>query len=62
MRLRLRAVRQQKGLSIRGLATKAKVDFSTVYRIEAGKVTPDLATLEKLANALGVPVTKLLGK
>lgn len=62
MKLRLREVRKRKGLSIRGLAAKAKVGFSTVYRIEAGKVTPDLATLEKLAKALGVPVTELLGK
>lgn len=60
MRLRLRAVRQQKGLSIRGLAAKAKVDFSTVYRIEAGKEAPRLDTLEKLARALKVKVADLL--
>ncbi len=62
MKLRLRAVRRQNGLSIRGLAAKAKVDFSTVYRIEAGKEAPRLPTLEKLARALGVPVTELLRK
>lgn len=60
MGLRLRAVRQKKGLSIRGLAAKAKVDFSAVYRIEAGKVTPRLDTLEKLARALGCKVADLL--
>ena len=62
MGLRLRVVRQKKGFSLRDLAAKAKVDFSTIYRIEAGKVIPRLDTLERLAKALGVPVTELLGK
>jgi transcriptional regulator with XRE-family HTH domain len=62
MKLRLREVRQRKGLSIRGLAAKAKVGFSTVYMIEAGKRAPRLQTLERLAKALGVQVTELLAK
>ena len=62
MKLRLREVRQRKGLSIRRLAAKAKVGFANIHRIETGKVTPSLATLEKLAKALRVPVTELLGK
>jgi len=62
MKLRLREARQRKGLSIRGLAAKAKVGFSTVYLIETGKRAPRLQTLEKLAKALRVPVTDLLGK
>ena len=60
MKLRLRAVRQKKGLSLRGLAAKAKVDFSTIYRIEVGKEAPRLPTLERLARALGVKVADLL--
>ena len=62
MKLRLREVHKRKGLSIRGLEAKAAMGFSTVYRIETGKVTPNLVTLEKLAKALGVPITELLGK
>ncbi len=62
MGLRIRKLREAKGLSLRTLAEKAGVDFSEIYRIEAGKVTPRFATLEKLAKALGISVRDLIEK
>lgn len=60
--LRLRKLREAKGLSLRMLAERVGVDFTEINRIELGKVTPRLATLEKLAKALGVSVRDLIEK
>ena len=62
MGLRLREIREKKGLSLRQLAEKAGVDWSAINRIELGKATPKLATLEKLAEALGVSLRTLIEK
>ena len=44
------------------LAKRAKVSRSYLAAIEAGhKKNPSLVVLRKLAKALGVPVTELLG-
>lgn len=32
------------------------MQFSTVHRIESGRISPTIATLEKLARALGIDV------
>ena len=52
----------QKAISQRKLAELAGVTNSTISRLEADLVTPDLKTLEKLANALGIDKTLLLTK
>ena len=62
MGLRLRQLREQRGLSVRGLAVKAGVDWTAINRIELGKVNPRLDTLEKLAKALGVGLRDLIEK
>ena len=56
VKLRLREYRELRGLSIRGLADQAGVSFPTVWRIEAGRMSPTVAMLEKLAAALKVAV------
>ncbi len=62
MRLRLRHLREAKGMSLRTLADKAGVAFAAINRIELGKTTPRLETLERLAKALGVSVRDLIEK
>jgi transcriptional regulator with XRE-family HTH domain len=42
------------------LAEKAGVDFSTVHRIEHGRMSPTLDMLTKLAKALDVDIHDLL--
>ena len=55
---KLRVNRQQ---SLQELAAAAKVSVSMISRIENGQASPSLATVNALANALGVPVAYLLG-
>jgi transcriptional regulator with XRE-family HTH domain len=54
--------REQVGLTREQLAKKAKVTTAYVSMMEAGKrKNPSLAVLERLAKALEVPLTELLG-
>ncbi len=58
----IQRLRTAKGLSQRQLAAKAKVTQGYIAQLEGGsKQNPSLPTLRKLAKALGVPVTELLG-
>jgi transcriptional regulator with XRE-family HTH domain len=54
---RIRELREARGLSQTGLARKARIGRVTLARIEAGTQIPTLATLQRLARALGVRVT-----
>jgi transcriptional regulator with XRE-family HTH domain len=47
-------------LSQRELATLSTVSREYIARIELGQHDPTLSTLEKLAKALGVKVSKLI--
>lgn len=58
----LSGLRQEKGISQRKLAELAGVTNSTISRIEADAVSPDPATLEKLAATLDVDKALLLTK
>jgi transcriptional regulator with XRE-family HTH domain len=57
---RIRELRNIKGVSQARLAVTAGMDPATLNRIEQGKGNPNLKTLEKLADALGVGVIDLL--
>jgi len=59
MVIRLREWRERRGLSVRQLAELASVGFATVHRIEVGRLSPTVARLEKLAEALDVHITDL---
>jgi transcriptional regulator with XRE-family HTH domain len=58
----LKKIREREGLSQLELAKRAKVAQAYISEMEAGqKKNPGIDTLRKLAKALGVPVTELLG-
>jgi transcriptional regulator with XRE-family HTH domain len=57
---RLRALRAERGLSQMALAERAGIGRSYLARLELGQQDPTLATLEKLARALGVKVSRLI--
>lgn len=58
----IRRLRETRGLTQRDLAAKAKVTGAYVAQLETGaKENPSLDVLKRIAKALGVPVTELLG-
>ncbi len=59
---RLKELREQQGLSLRGLASKSKVPYSAISLLENGKREPQGRTARKLAQALEVEVTNLYGQ
>lgn len=58
---RLRSHRQAAGLTLTELAARVELDKGYLSRIENGKKVPPLATLSRLANALGIEAGSLIG-
>lgn len=50
----LRKIRKEKGFSLAELARRAGMSKLTIINIEAGRTAPQLSTIQKLAEALGV--------
>ena len=57
----LRRVRQKQGLSIERLAEKSRVSRAMLSQIELGQSTPTVNIVWKIATALDVPFSALLG-
>ena len=53
----LRALRCERGLSIRSLAGQSRLNANTLSLIENNKVSPSVSTLQQIASALAVPIT-----
>ncbi len=60
--LRLREIREGKGVSLRALKKRSGVAVSSLARYEAGQGDPQLTTLRKIAKALDVTVAELIGE
>jgi transcriptional regulator with XRE-family HTH domain len=58
---KLAKLRKAQGLSRYELAKLAGVSRVYVAKLEAGRSDPTVGMLQKLAKALGVPLTDLLG-
>lgn len=54
---RLRLIRRARGLSQKELAEQAGVSLNCISLIERDEISPNVATLQRLADALGVKVT-----
>ena len=54
---RLRVLRQERGLSQRALAERADLSPNAVSLIERDEISPSVATLQRLAGALGVKMS-----
>lgn len=57
---RIRSLRDQRGLTLDGLARVSGVSKGTVVTLEQGKANPSIGVLCKLAAALGHSVTDLI--
>jgi transcriptional regulator with XRE-family HTH domain len=55
--LHLRALRQERGLSLRALAQLCDLSANTISLIERGSSSPSVSTLHRLATALGVHIS-----
>jgi transcriptional regulator with XRE-family HTH domain len=49
----IRHAREEAGLSLRALAARSDVSYTTICRIEHGQIDPTTGTLRKLLGALG---------
>ena len=56
----LKRIRTEKGITQGDIARALEVDKSFVSNIENGKTNPTLATIAKLAKAIGVSIDELL--
>jgi transcriptional regulator with XRE-family HTH domain len=56
----VRRLRSQKGLTQEELAFEAEIDLTYMGGIERGKRNPSLLVMARIADALSVPLTKLL--
>lgn len=57
----VRTVREQQGFTQERLAEAAKLNRSYLGEIERGLVTPSLVTISKIAEALGMAASVLIG-
>jgi transcriptional regulator with XRE-family HTH domain len=58
----VRRVRQQKGLTQEELAFEAEIDLTYMGGIERGRRNPSLLVMARIAEALSIPLTKLLSE
>lgn len=58
----VRRLRQQKKLTQEELAFEAEIDLTYMGGIERGKRNPSLLVMARIAEALSVPITKLLSE
>lgn len=56
--LRIRQLRESRGMTQSQLQARSRVSRSYLSRIESGQMTPSLGTLEKIAEALGVGLNR----
>lgn len=54
---RIRAIREQRGLSLRALAARCNLSINAISLIERGENSPTVSSLHLLATALGVKIT-----
>jgi transcriptional regulator with XRE-family HTH domain len=55
--MKIRELRNQRGLSLRLLAERSGLNINTLSSVENGKSSPSVATLQQLARALEVPIS-----
>jgi XRE family transcriptional regulator, regulator of sulfur utilization len=58
----VRAHRESRGFSLGALSQKAGISKTSLSKIEAGQGNPSLEVLNRIANALNVPVGALFGE
>lgn len=60
MRLKIREIREKKGMDLKALGDAAFVDPRSIYRYEKGKHWPGLYIAALIARAMGVTIDELI--
>ncbi|MDM4761495.1 cupin domain-containing protein [Galbitalea sp. SE-J8] len=60
MGVALRLARRRQGLSVQALSAKSDVSFGLISQLERGMGNPSFVSLQRLAEALEVPLPKLV--
>ena len=58
----VRRLRQQRGMTQEELAFEAEIDLTYMGGIERGRRNPSLLVMARIAEALAVPLAKLLSE
>lgn len=58
----IRAAREERGLSQESLAAAADLHPTWISHLESGRKNPTWATVERIAGALGMPVSELAAR
>lgn len=59
---KLRQLRETQHMSLRALARQSGLSANALSMIERGRVSPSVSTLYKVADALGVPMSRFFGE
>lgn len=59
MKVLLKEIRKQRGISLNQLEKKTNIGKSTLHRIETEKTSPNLIQLEKIAKGLNTRIEDL---
>lgn len=54
--VRIRAIRQRQGMSLRDLSHRSGLSINAISRIERGENSPTVSSLHRLANAFRLPI------
>lgn len=60
IRFKLKQLREDKNLSMRELAYRSELSVSLISKVEAGKISPTVMTLQKILNGLDVDLYDFL--
>ncbi|MCK6451865.1 MAG: XRE family transcriptional regulator [Alphaproteobacteria bacterium] len=58
----IKQLRRRHGLSLAGLAARSNVSKAMLSRIERGEANPSAVVLDRVAGALGVGISQLMGR
>ncbi|HYO49075.1 MAG TPA: helix-turn-helix transcriptional regulator, partial [Chloroflexia bacterium] len=62
LRERLRAARLERKMTVAELAEASMLSKGFISQVESGRSNPSLASLQRIASALGVPLASLWGE
>lgn len=57
---RIRAIREEKGMTLQEVAHTIGKDYQSIHRLESGKSNPSIVYLKEVCEGLGITLSELL--